>query len=213
MRAPRVYADFQNLDNSDRLRLTCAGTLADLNSQGIELREGLVLTVYTDDADDEGNPDDLETEGVVQFNAEENCWVAAIDWTVIWHASDYLVQHAVRELRAVGLDVEERAYGFHLSHQDSAGIYDGHCGSEHDWSISLAIFVNEPPNHWFFRYSVREMAQFIASSYAKMRQGEFESLLAAMQDANRKYDYEDLKRRLEQKAQDVRRRYAEWNEC
>ncbi len=88
MTPPRVYADFQNLDDSNRLRLTCAGTQADLKRQGIELREGLVLDLYTDDADDEGRPDELQAEGVVQYNGDERCWVAAIDWSALRHASE-----------------------------------------------------------------------------------------------------------------------------
>jgi hypothetical protein len=35
---PRVYADFQNLDDLHRLRLTCAGTVRDVERQDIELR-------------------------------------------------------------------------------------------------------------------------------------------------------------------------------
>jgi len=85
---PRVYADFQNLDDDHRLRLTCAGTLDDLKRHQVELREGLVLTLWMDDADDEGRPDELRARGVVQYNQDERCWVAAIDWDALWHASD-----------------------------------------------------------------------------------------------------------------------------
>jgi hypothetical protein len=88
MSHPRIYADFQNLDDENRLRLTAAGTRLDLERQGIELREGLLLTLYTDDADDHGQPDELMADGVVHFNNEENCWVAAIDWHALRHASD-----------------------------------------------------------------------------------------------------------------------------
>jgi hypothetical protein len=87
MTSPRVYADFQNLDDQNRLRLTCAGTRRDLENQGIELREGLNLTFYTDDADDEGQPDDLLADGIVHFDESSNCWVAAIDWKALRHAS------------------------------------------------------------------------------------------------------------------------------
>lgn len=88
MSTPRVYADFQNLDDRNRLRLTCAGTIEDLRRQKIELREGLALTLYMDDADDDGRPDELRAAGMVQFNSEEECWVAEIDWSALWHASD-----------------------------------------------------------------------------------------------------------------------------
>jgi hypothetical protein len=71
MTPPRVYADFQNLDDENRLRLTCAGTRRDLEHQGIELRQGMALVLYSDDASDDGEPDALVTEGVVQYNEVE----------------------------------------------------------------------------------------------------------------------------------------------
>ena len=88
MAPPRVYADFQNLDDENRLRLTCAGTRQDLERQGIELREGMVLTLYSDDANDEGQPDELLAEGIVQYDEAAKCWVAAIDWQAVYHASE-----------------------------------------------------------------------------------------------------------------------------
>ena len=88
MTPPKVYADFQNLDDANRLRLTCAGTLQDLARHGIQLHEGLVLTFYSDDADDQGQPDELRVEGAVHYDTEGQCWVATIDWTAIRHASE-----------------------------------------------------------------------------------------------------------------------------
>jgi hypothetical protein len=88
MAMPKVYADFQNLDDNNRLRLICAGTLQDLQRESIQLREGLSLTFYTDDADDEGRPDELRVDGVVHHDAENRCWVAAVDWKTLRHASD-----------------------------------------------------------------------------------------------------------------------------
>lgn len=91
---PKVYADFHNADSRGRVRLNCIGTLEDLAQQGVELREGLALTLYADDLDDRGRPDELLAEGVVSFSAEEHCWVAAIDWAAIRHASDGRGPHA-----------------------------------------------------------------------------------------------------------------------
>jgi hypothetical protein len=96
MAAPRISADFQNLDDANRLRLTCAGTFRDLEHQGISLREGLVLTFYTDDADDHGQPDELRAEGIVHYDDVARCWVAAIDWDALHHASDEAPQGAKR---------------------------------------------------------------------------------------------------------------------
>jgi hypothetical protein len=88
MNSIRIYADFQNLDDENRLRLTCSGTLNDLAQNKVQLREGLVLTFYMDDADDNGRPDELLADGTVHFSAQENCWVAAVDWSALRHASD-----------------------------------------------------------------------------------------------------------------------------
>src|SRR2546427_8503959 len=68
MASPRVYADFQNLDDANRVRLSCAGTQRDLERQGIELRKGTTLTLYGDDANDEGQPDELLADAVVHYN-------------------------------------------------------------------------------------------------------------------------------------------------
>jgi len=88
MSHPVVYADFQNLDDSNRLRLTCAGTVDDLARQGLQLREGLRLTYYTEAADDRGLPDELRVEGVVRHDAEQRCGVAEVDWTKLRDASE-----------------------------------------------------------------------------------------------------------------------------
>ena len=85
---PRVYADFHNADPQGRLRLNCAGTLEDLARRQIELREGLHLTLYADDLDDQGQLDELLVDGIVTFSAEERGWLAVIDWAAIRHASD-----------------------------------------------------------------------------------------------------------------------------
>src|SRR5262245_59895537 len=88
MSRPRVYADFHNADGQGRLRLSCISTLHDLARHQVQLREGLVLTLYADDADNQGRSDELEVAGVVEYSAEEQCWVARIDWSAIRHASE-----------------------------------------------------------------------------------------------------------------------------
>jgi len=71
---PKVFADFHNADAKGRLRLNCIGTVEDLAQQQIILRDGLSLTLYSEE---------LEVEGVVQYSTDENVWVAAIDWNAI----------------------------------------------------------------------------------------------------------------------------------
>ena len=84
---PKVYADFHNADANGRLRLNCVGTIEDLARQGIRLRDGMLLTLYSDDLDAKGQLDELLVDGVVSFSEEEHCWVAAIDWSAVHHAS------------------------------------------------------------------------------------------------------------------------------
>ncbi|HVC93362.1 MAG TPA: hypothetical protein VND64_06705 [Pirellulales bacterium] len=85
---PRIYADFHNADRLGRVRLNCEGTCEDLSRRQIELHDGLVLTLYSDDLDAQGQVDELSIDGVVTFSEDEHCWVAAIDWSAIRHASD-----------------------------------------------------------------------------------------------------------------------------
>jgi hypothetical protein len=87
MRA-KVYADFNNADARGRLRLNCVGTIEDLAKQGITLRDGLALTLYSDDLDASEKLDEMLVDGVVSYSDEERCWVASIDWATIQHASE-----------------------------------------------------------------------------------------------------------------------------
>ncbi len=88
MKEPRIYADFHNADAQGRLRLNCVGTTKDLARKQVALRLGVILTLYSDDADAEGNSDDLEVSGVVEYSQAEQCWVARVDWNAIRHASE-----------------------------------------------------------------------------------------------------------------------------
>lgn len=74
MSRSRVFADFHNADAQGRLRLNCIGTVEDLAQQQIALRDGLPLTLYSEE---------LEVDGVVQYSEDENAWVVAIDWDAI----------------------------------------------------------------------------------------------------------------------------------
>ncbi len=74
MDKPRVYADFHNADGQGRLRLNTNGTMQDLTRLQISLREGQVLTLYSEE---------LEVDGIMRRSQEENLWVAVIDWNAI----------------------------------------------------------------------------------------------------------------------------------
>lgn len=65
------------------MRLNCIGTIEDLSGQRIELHNGQLLTLYSED---------LEVDGIVQYSEEENLWVAAINWNRIGLADDIVIQ-------------------------------------------------------------------------------------------------------------------------
>jgi hypothetical protein len=62
--------------------------MEDLAQQRVELHEGLILTLYSDDLNTAGKLDEILVDGVVTFSTDQRCWVAAIDWSAIRHASD-----------------------------------------------------------------------------------------------------------------------------
>ncbi|GAB1540601.1 hypothetical protein NUACC21_32700 [Scytonema sp. NUACC21] len=83
MSNPKVFADFHNADVQGRLRLNCIGTIEDLASQSIELQDGQLLTLYSED---------LEVDGVVKYSNEESMWVAVIDWNQIRQVEELAIQ-------------------------------------------------------------------------------------------------------------------------
>lgn len=83
---PRVYADYLKTDDAGRLVLTCHGTHEDLRELGLDLAEGLRLVLYTDDANEEGKPDELEVVGTVRESARYG-WVADCEWEGLRYAS------------------------------------------------------------------------------------------------------------------------------
>jgi hypothetical protein len=87
MNSPRVSVDFQNADVRGRVRLNCTGTVRDLARQQVHLRDGIRLTLYSEDGDANGEPCELQTEGVVQFSVDEQGWVAVIDWDDLRHVA------------------------------------------------------------------------------------------------------------------------------
>lgn len=83
MNRARIFADFHNADAQGRLRLNCIGTIEDLSLQRIELHNGQLLTLYSEE---------LEVDGAVQYSEAEKAWVAAVDWDQIRPVEGYIVQ-------------------------------------------------------------------------------------------------------------------------
>jgi hypothetical protein len=81
--APKVYADFNNADALGRIRLNSVGTTQDLAREQIRLSDGLMLLLYCDDANDDGQSVELQANGAVEFSTNENCWVAKVNWDAL----------------------------------------------------------------------------------------------------------------------------------
>ena len=68
------------------MRLSCVGTIEDLDRHGIVLREGQSLIIYSEE---------LEVEGVVHYSEEEKLWTAVIDWDAIREVEPIVPQPAI----------------------------------------------------------------------------------------------------------------------
>ena len=77
----RVYFDPLN-------RYFTLGTLQDLEQEQICPAEGMTLLFYNDDADENGNEDNLIFEGVIYFDKNAARWSAVIDEKSYRHESD-----------------------------------------------------------------------------------------------------------------------------
>ncbi len=72
----RVYHDFNRLEgdppNEGNIRrtvcalLVCRGTADDLSRLDIALRDGMLVTLYEPDVDNDGNPECLEVDAVIR---------------------------------------------------------------------------------------------------------------------------------------------------
>jgi len=85
---PRIYVDFLNADDEGRLKLNLDGTRRDLAAHRVELRQGLKLLLWSDDADATGAADDLLAEGTVEFDRDTGKWVVRIDADAIRNESE-----------------------------------------------------------------------------------------------------------------------------
>lgn len=62
-----------------RVPLDFPGTAEDITRNGIALREGMKMVLYTHDAADKADPDDLVTVGTVEYDQDAHRWFATID--------------------------------------------------------------------------------------------------------------------------------------
>jgi hypothetical protein len=92
MKPLRVRADFNGLF-SDILCLSHEDTCLDEAGAPVLLHEGLIVTAFDEDADENGNPDDLIASGVVEpspswLRCNGSRWVLRVDEKGVRHESD-----------------------------------------------------------------------------------------------------------------------------
>jgi len=100
MSHPKVRADFNGLFGNI-LCLSHEDTCLDENGSVFHLHAGLTLTAYDEDADGNGNRDDLIAHGVVEpapawLQSHGSKWILKIDDNGVSHESD------LRESRSSG---------------------------------------------------------------------------------------------------------------
>lgn len=83
-----VFVDFLKTDDQGRLRLNTIGARSDIARLGIVLTEGMAISVYSDDTDMDGSPDNLVAQGVVRRSTTTWEWVVEVDEAAIRHESD-----------------------------------------------------------------------------------------------------------------------------
>ena len=73
----RIYADFNNTGEDDRVRLNTVGSLRDLRALEGQLADGLRVILYM--------TDEFEVEGTLVF---DTIWNGIPDWSTIKYADD-----------------------------------------------------------------------------------------------------------------------------
>jgi len=96
-RPPVIYVDFNEMVSHDVVALSQTDVRKDVSGRDVHLREGLPISIYMDDIDENGKPDNLVAEGVVvprekdwRFSVVK--WFCKIGPNGIRHESDLTVR-------------------------------------------------------------------------------------------------------------------------
>lgn len=96
---PRIKCDFYVWDERGVYPLNGRATIKDLEHHGLVLSDGMVLTFYDSDEQDDGTPDNLLVTGTARWNPERQRWDAEVDWDTMRHESEL---DAMGEAHCVG---------------------------------------------------------------------------------------------------------------
>jgi hypothetical protein len=76
---PRLLVDFNEMVEEDVVLLSREDTRRDSSGNLVELRVGLRVYLYTEDADDSGAPCHLLATGIVELNDADD-WSSSVRW-------------------------------------------------------------------------------------------------------------------------------------
>ncbi len=79
MDRPRIYVDFNEMLEDDLVLLSKYDHKVDSTGNIISFYEGMSISIYTDDVDDNGKIDNLIADGVVELNIDKG-WSAHVKW-------------------------------------------------------------------------------------------------------------------------------------
>ena len=64
------------------------GTFADLEAEGVELKDGMRLRFYSDDGNEKGEPDYLLCDGIARQHPDGTWWATVIDERIWWESDE-----------------------------------------------------------------------------------------------------------------------------
>jgi hypothetical protein len=79
MQRPVFYVDFNEMVDLNTVLLSAGDTKIDASGVSVQLQEGMPVSVYMDDRDENGNVDNLIADGLVVRNATSD-WSAHVKW-------------------------------------------------------------------------------------------------------------------------------------
>ena len=81
MNRPMLYVDFNEMLAFDLFLLSKGGQTIDSNGEPVMLHEGMAITVYSDDLDENNNVDNLIASGTAERNTDTG-WSKHVQWCV-----------------------------------------------------------------------------------------------------------------------------------
>ncbi len=75
-----LHVDFNEMLEPDLVLLPQTDEVVDRKGNIVQLYEGLFISLYSEDSDEQGNPDNLTAEGWVEMNNFQHPWGQAAKW-------------------------------------------------------------------------------------------------------------------------------------